>query len=42
MLPWEFAELGTRRKAALIGMIRVRLEAEKQARLQSSRSGKRR
>ncbi|WP_281255092.1 hypothetical protein [Paenibacillus herberti] len=40
-MPWDFAGLSVRRKAALIGMIRVRLDAEKRARLQSSpRSGR--
>jgi len=34
-MPWEFAALPLRRKAALIGMIKVRLEKEKKAQQQA-------
>jgi len=30
-MPWEFAELNLRQKAALIAMIDVRIESEKKA-----------
>jgi hypothetical protein len=35
LMPWEFAALPLRRKAALIGMIKVRIEKEKKAQQQS-------
>ncbi|WP_019536756.1 hypothetical protein [Paenibacillus ginsengihumi] len=43
LMPWEFAELPRRRKAALIGMIRARIDAEKQHKRQmaSARGSKR-
>jgi hypothetical protein len=38
-MPWEFAELPSRKKAGLIGMIKVRLEKEKKLQ-QEKKSGK--
>ncbi|MFC3802715.1 hypothetical protein [Cohnella sp. GCM10012308] len=35
MMPWEFAGLSSQKKAALIGMIRVRVDAEKKAQAQA-------
>lgn len=34
-MPWEFAALPMTKKAALIGMIRVRVDAEKLAQAQA-------
>ena len=31
MMPWEWAALTTRQKAALMAMIEIRIEAEKEA-----------
>lgn len=39
LMPWDFAELPRRRKAALIGMIRARIDAEKQHKRQISSAG---
>lgn len=38
IMPWEFAELDLRKKAALIAMIKKRVEAEKNAEKEANKN----
>jgi hypothetical protein len=42
MMPWEFAELDARKKAALIAMIQIRVEDEKKEAEKMKKSMKKR